>query len=603
MVMVEEQDSLRTSETEVIHSAKSYYFLGSRTERVVFIFLLTFLSCAPIIFGKGIPSHADWHIHIAHAYHFKRCFWQGEFFPRWIDAYTNGYGLPIFNFYAPLVYYFFTLFELFFRDPVLSIKATFVFPMILCSVFGYLYLRRHSSPIATTLAMSFVIASPAIHIYTYNTNWPNSTLAIAFVFLTLYGIDSFDKDKNFDLKSLLITSIGFGGMALTHLATAFVFIILAIPYFFLSLLIYRTKKFVKNFSLSLILGSCLSAFYLFPAILEKNLIVVDEVMTKAPLWDYSKNFLYTYLDRHRDDGYAWAIFDHRYYEVSNALFGLAVLICIVILLLNIEKVERYFPSPFRINIAITMFIISFLMMTPLSIFIWLMIKPMHTIQFPWRFTTFILPFGALIMAYTFDLVGRLSRENINLASYRFLFYSIMLIFALLVYVDFVNVYRWRWMPEETLLKAAVNVLWGSEEYRPSLSGNPDLKNVDFKKDFSPTIQSTNSYSNITLKKWLSSDRIFEVFSPEEHQIRLRNFYFPGWVVYIDNVKTSISIDEQSNSIVFQVPSGQHIVRVRFELTPLRKISLYVSFVALFLYVFLFLKLFPRKNLQIEAKSL
>ena len=101
---------------------KGYHFLGSTSERVVFLILMTLLSCGPIIFGKSIPSHADWHIHIEHAYNFKRCFFQGQFLPRWLDAHVAGYGLPIFNFYAPLVYYLFTLLELICRDPVLSIK-------------------------------------------------------------------------------------------------------------------------------------------------------------------------------------------------------------------------------------------------------------------------------------------------------------------------------------------------------------------------------------------------------------------------------------------------------------------------------------------------
>ena len=181
-------------------------------------------------------------------YDFRRIFFEGTLFPRWVDAQVNGYGLPIFSFYAPLVYYLFTLLEVFFRDPILSIKWTFVIPMILCTIFGYLYLRRHGSPVASASVMPFVIFSPAIHIFIYNTNWPTSKLALAFLFLTLYGIDSFDRTKDLDFKFLLLTSIGYAGMALTHIATAFVFTLLAIPYFFLSLNIYRTKKFLKNYS-------------------------------------------------------------------------------------------------------------------------------------------------------------------------------------------------------------------------------------------------------------------------------------------------------------------------------------------------------------------
>ena len=187
---------------------KSYHFLSTKTERIVFLVLLTLISAAPLIFRQSLPAHADWHSHMGNAYYFKKYFWEGEFLPRWFDASMYGYGLPKFNYYAPLLYYIFTFLDLVFRNPVYSMKWTLVLTMVLCTVFGYLYLRRHGSAIATTVALVFVIFSPAVHIYTYNNNFPTNTLAIPFIFLTLYGLDTFDRNKNFDVKSFLITSFG-----------------------------------------------------------------------------------------------------------------------------------------------------------------------------------------------------------------------------------------------------------------------------------------------------------------------------------------------------------------------------------------------------------
>lgn len=586
MTEVTEKTEINETPKVEVTTNKMYHFLGSRTERVVFLFLITLLSCGPIIFGDSIPSHADWHIHIEHACNFKKCFWQGQLLPRWIDGQVNGYGEPIFNYYAPLVYYLFTFLELIFKDPVLSIKWTFIIPMVLCTVFGYMYLRRHGSAVSSAIAMVFVIFSPAIHIFIYNTNWPTSTIALAFLFLTLYGIDSFNKEVDFDFKSLLITSIGYALMALAHLATAFMFTLLAVPYFFLNLHIHRTKKFVKNYFFSLGLGAGLAGFYLFPACLEKNLVHTDEVLTQGPLWDYSKNFLYTYLDRNINEGYAWGIFDHRYYEVSNALFSLAILFCLVPLLLNFDKIKTYFKEPFRVSIAMILFTLCFLMMTPVSFFIWLMIKPMQTLQFPWRFTAFIVPFGALVITYTFDLVEKLVKEKVNLTAYKIIFYCLVVLFSILVYVDVINMYKWKWVPEQSLLKAGVHVLWGNEEYRPNLIGDPNWKQKNFKQDFTPTIDSTSALIDVVLKKWLSHERIFEVFCPEEHQIRLRTFYFPGWVVYVDGRKVEIDMDPKTGAMLFHVPAGKHEIVARFELTPLRKSAAYISLGALILYLYL-----------------
>lgn len=594
----DEKNEINNVSLPEVSVSRQYHFLGSRIERIVFLVLLTLLSAGPIIFDKSIPSHADWHIHIEHAFNFKRCFWQGQLLPRWIDSQANGYGEPIFNYYAPLVYYIFVALEVIFRDPILSIKWAFVIPMILCTVFGYLYLRKHGTPVSSTIAMSFIVFSPAIHTYIYNTNWPTSTLGLAFLFLTLYGIDRFDKNSNFDIKSLLITSVGFACMALAHLATAFLFVLMSVPYFFLNLYIHRSRKFLQFFVSSLLLGAAMSGFYLFPACFEKKFVHTDEVLTQGPLWDFSKNFLFTYLDRHRDDGYAWAIFDHRYYEVSHALFSLAILFCIFPLILNLDKVKLYFKEPFRVNIAISMFTVSFLMMTPVSLFVWLMIKPMQTVQFPWRFTALALPFGCLVMVYAFDLIGNLAKEKINLTGYKIIFYCVAILFSILVFVDVINMYKWKWIPEQNLVKAGINTLWGNEEYRPNLTNDPSWKKNNFRQDFTPTILSSVFNADIFIKKWSSHERVFEAFSPEQHQIRLRTFYFPGWTAYVDGVKTPIEMDPKTGAIQLSLQPGKHLVRIVFENTSLRKMSAYISLAALVIYLYLLINFFKGKKISI-----
>lgn len=581
--------------------SKGYYFLSTATERVVFLILLTFISASPIIFRDSLPAHADWHSHAANAYHFQRCFWQGQWLPRWIDTSLYGYGIPKFNYYAPFFYYIYTFMDLFFRDSFLSMKWLIVLTMVLPTIFGYMYLRRHGSSIASTISLIFVIFSPAIHIYTYNNNFPTNTLAIPFIFLTLYGIDTFDKNKNFDIKSFLIISLGYALLILSHLASAFMFTLLAVPYFFLSLWIYRTKRFVRHFVLSFLLGGCLAAFYLYPATQETNL-VHTEVISQGAGWDYTKNFMYTYLDRLPSDGYYWGIFDHRYYEVSNALFSMAVLICLVVLLLNMDKLKTYLKEPFRVNIAVTMFVISFLMMTPASIFVWIMIKQMKTLQFPWRFTSFVVPFGALVMVYAFDLISTLIKEKINVSNVRFLCYSIGIIFALLFYVDFVNVFRWYWVSRENYVKHAMYVVWQNREYQPNLTGEPNWEQNDYSKDFSPSILSSNPAFDVTFIKWFSHERIFQVFSEIDHQIRFRTLYFPGWNAYIDGKVTNISMDPKLGAMIIQVPAGKHEISLKFELTPMRKGSAYFSFVTLLIYLYFLSIFFKEKKISLITKG-
>ncbi len=599
-------DDKENNQSKQLLKPESYQFLGSLTERVFFLVFLTVITAAPLLFREGFPAHADWHSHIANAFHFKKCFFQGEFLPRWIESGMYGYGTPKFNYYAPLLYYMFTFFEVLFRDPVLSMKATLIMTIILTVVFGYIYLRSHTSPLSATIGTVFIIFSPAIHIYTYNNNFPTNTLALPFVFIALYGIDNFDKNKDFDYKSYLITTFGYAGMILSHLATGFIFSLIMIPYFVLSLYFYKTRKFVQNFVFSMISGIGLSAFYLFPAASETNL-VHSEVLAEGAGWDYSKNYMFTYLDRLPSDGYYWGIFDHRYYEVTNALFSLIGLVCAVILLANFDRIKNYINEPKRAVIAISMFAITFLMMTPVSFFVWVMIKQMKTLQFPWRFMSLVLPFACLIIAYTYDLIAKFVKEKIEITGFRFLTYSIVFTLVILLYVHFVNIFRWQWIEEQVFLKHAMNVVWQNREYHPNLNNDPKWKDQHFERDFSPTLFSTNPMCDFTLIKWLSHDRVFQVFSGVDHQVKLRIFYFPGWFVYIDSKKVPMSMDPSTGAIVVNVPPGRHEIEARFELTDFRKLSMFISLAFLIIYLNILFRKFSKgikfKNIQKPPESI
>lgn len=583
--------------TEVVSTPKNYYFLSTKVDRIVFLIILTLISAGPLIFRDGIPGHSDWNSHVSNAYHFKRGFCQGVFLPRWMEGGVNGYGVPRFNYYAPLYYYFFTFLDLFLKNSFLTIKWSLVLIIALNTVFGYIYLKNHGSAIAATIASIFVIFSPAVHMHAYTTNFITSLLAIPFIFLTLYGIDSFNKEKEFDIRSFLITSSGYALTALAHLSSVFMLTILLIPYFLLNLQIYKTKKYIKCFISSIVFGACLAGFYLLPALLEMK-FTNSEVIFSSKGWDYKYNFMYTYLDRVPGQGYSWAIFDHRYFELSTALFCIASLICSIILLCNMEKLKSYLPMPFKVTTVIAMFFISFLMLTPLSFPLWMVIKPMKLLQFPWRFVPFLIPFGGAIMVYAFDLISKLLKEKINIKSYKFICCLIATCFVLLIYVNFVNVFRWPWAPAYDVIRPALHITWQNKEYFPKITNGPNLKDINYNSDFTPTIFSSNQKTNITLLKWLSHDRIFQVFSNTDHELKLRTFYFPGWNTYIDGVQANIIVDRSRGVITFKVPSGKHNIRVRFELTPLRKASTYISLGTFLLFIYFLQKLLLKNKTEI-----
>jgi len=55
-------------------------------------------------------------------------------------------------------------------------------------------------------------------------------------------------------------------------------------------------------------------------------------------------------------------------------------------------------------------------------------------------------------------------------------------------------------------------------------------------------------------------------------------FFKGWNVYINNKKEIIKVTEDG-LISFKVSSGEHNIKLKFELTFIRKLSLLISFLS------------------------
>jgi len=66
--------------------------------------LLTLFAFYPLL-QPGLPNTADGAVHLYRAVELYRCWQDGVYYPRWAPDLFLGYGYPLFNFIAPLVYH------------------------------------------------------------------------------------------------------------------------------------------------------------------------------------------------------------------------------------------------------------------------------------------------------------------------------------------------------------------------------------------------------------------------------------------------------------------------------------------------------------------
>ena len=59
------------------------------------------------------------------------------------------------------------------------------------------------------------------------------------------------------------------------------------------------------------------------------------------------------------------------------------------------------------------------------------------------------------------------------------------------------------------------------------------------------------------------------------------------------------MDPKTGSMLVKVPYGRHKIEMKFELTPLRKVSAYISLVAFAIYVLLLMNVFSGKTFKLQ----
>ena len=74
--------------------------------------------------------------------------------------------------------------------------------------------------------------------------------------------------------------------------------------------------------------------------------------------------------------------------------------------------------------------------------------------------------------------------------------------------------------------------------------------------------------------------VITVASPESFQGRWLGLYFPGWQVLIDGDRVAVAPEDDTGLLVFDVPAGEHEIRVRFGTTPMRAAGTWLAVLGL-----------------------
>lgn len=203
----------------------------------------------------------------------NRCFQDVQIPCRWTPDLRNLYGHPLFNYYAPLPYYFGELMFLLTNSLLFSAKIMFTLAFIGSYTFVYLLIYKFQSGLKGSLFAFFYSFIPYFIFKLYIKDPIGEMWGLMFLAASFYAIKKLEEQIN--IKNLLLSCIFLAFLITSYQFSVLVF--LSLVFIYIALLFFR-KREVRflwfNFAAAF-LALLLSSFYFLPMLFEIKLIRSD----------------------------------------------------------------------------------------------------------------------------------------------------------------------------------------------------------------------------------------------------------------------------------------------------------------------------------------
>ena len=503
---------------------------------------------------------------------------EGQFPVRWVSDLGYGYGYPIFNFYNPLPYYFGGLVNLFGFNVLLVTKAMFVIGFLLAAIGMYLLADKLFGKVAGIISALFYVYAPyhALELYVRGSiaeMWAYGILPFVF-----WGLAK---------KNYFITGISLACLILSHNLTAVIILPLFILINIFILILSKRKEIIPtlNYLLaSLLIGLGLSAFFLLPAVFEKQYTGVDIMVQEK--FNPLEHFVYPKQLWNSAWGYAGSapgLLDGMSFQIGkmNIFVSLLAVIIAIYLVVKTKKLSKI------VICILGLLVFSIFMMMSLSKPIWQFFPLLNYLQFPWRFLILTAFSTSLLAGWLIFILEKRKLKKVFIYTTFILFLGGHL-FLNLKYFSPQYIYDAK---EEDLLREK-KIRWDvssvSDEYLPAGLKKPESKDFLFKDKYL-------LYAGGEIKEDKKTSNLYDltISSPKQNTLTINNAFFPGWRAWIDG--KPVQIDHSDYLINLNIPEGEHKVLVKFTNTPIRIIGNTISLISLFLLLYFVLAKFISRS--------
>ncbi len=524
----------------------------------VVIFLLSiFFSFS--LFHSGLPPTHDGEYHVVRFHEFDKSLKGGEWYPRWAPDLNQGFGIPLFNYSYPLPNYISSFLHIFGPSFIDIFKIELYLSILLSGIFFYLWTKRFFGTLGALVCASFYMFSPYHIVDIFIRGSVGEAWALSFYPAVLWTLTEYRYRKT--SRYLLLSVLFFVLTILSHNILALQFLPFLFSYGILLSFLEKNKlHFLKQFIIILLLGVGISSIFWVPALFEKQYVVGLQI------YEVTNHFpdLYELLVPTWGSGFFTSEAENR----MSVQIGIANLVAffLSVILIFVYVIKKDKEHIKLLAFFIIWFMLLLFLMLSVSKPLWLIIPFMNYFQFPWRFLGISILCLSFLSGSFFGIVSQKSKTVFVNGGIIILFiflFSLPIIFSIgyikipyyLERKDSYYITRSNFIDGTNSVGNAFNTRWF----------DTGLKRQKGK------IVIIKGNGRITKEKIQSSSYMLNTQSSDALTLQVNTAYFPGWEATVDGKNTQIS--QKRGIMHISVPSGNHIVSIRFEDTLIRKISL------------------------------
>jgi len=536
------------------------------------------------LFASGYFSHHD-NVQVIRLYEMDKCFKDFQIPCRWVPDLGMLYGYPMFNFYAPLAYYYGEvvykiLGGVIENGFIVSAKVMFATSFVFSYIFMFLLGRKLWGEKGGALSAIFFSFAPYHAVLIFVRGAMGELWGVMFypaIFWALLKLR-----EKISILNLLLLAVFSAGLILSHNLSSMIFFPILLGFTIVLLITKKQElqilkgRFLIFFAAALILAAGLSSFYWIPLMTEKNLVHVET--TTSGYFSYTEHFKglkKLFLDPYWGWGASVREVPGGEKDGISYQIGWVHLLGWALSLYAFIKLRKDRPTLAK-TIIFSSFIIwlSIFMINPRSEPLWKLIDPLKYLQFPWRLLGLIIFFISLASG---SILTVINKKYIN-----FLWVGLVLLVVAL------NFFYFR---PEKFFNINDKYFFTAEEWDRQLKRSVfDFLPIYAKEP--PALLAPARYEILTGEtqvldiqegtNWFN----FKTDTKSHTIIRLSQYYFPNWQIKVDGKIVKIDYENNLGLMTIILGQGHHFVEGRLYDTQQRIIGNKLTVISAVLFVLL-----------------